>query len=59
MVGGPAALIWLRDRLDGIAAPTGCTISDAGTMAATPGAMDFLGDSLAAKFASLFGMPLG
>ncbi|MFC9877261.1 lipase family protein [Nocardia salmonicida] len=59
VVGGPAALIWLRDRLDGVAAPTGCTISDAGTMAATPGALDFLGDSLAAKFASLFGMPLG
>ncbi|MFD3746881.1 lipase family protein [Nocardia sp. NPDC058633] len=59
VVGGPAALIWLRDRLDGIPAPTGCTTSDAGTMAATPGALDFLGDSLAAKFASLFGMPLG
>ncbi|WP_410876666.1 lipase family protein [Nocardia sp. A7] len=59
VVGGPAALIWLRDRLDGVPAPAGCTTSDAGTMAATPGALDFLGDTLAAKFASLFGMPLG
>ncbi|MGS2810258.1 lipase family protein [Nocardia sp. MW-W600-9] len=59
VVGGPAALLWLRDRLDGIPAPTGCTISDAGTMAATPGALDFLGDTLSAKFATLFGRPLG
>ncbi|WP_280220306.1 lipase family protein [Nocardia neocaledoniensis] len=59
VVGGPAALLWLRDRLDGIPAPQGCTTSDAGTMAATPGALAFLGDSLAAKFAALFGVPLG
>ncbi|MEV0080278.1 lipase family protein [Nocardia neocaledoniensis] len=59
VVGGPAALLWLRDRLDGIPAPQGCTTSDAGTMAATPGALAFLGDSLAAKFATLFGVPLG
>ncbi|MGY0498001.1 lipase family protein [Nocardia sp. FBN12] len=59
VVGGPAALLWLRDRLDGVPAPAGCTISDAGTMAATPGALGFLGDALSAKFASLFGMPLG
>ncbi|GAD87620.1 triacylglycerol lipase [Nocardia asteroides NBRC 15531] len=59
VVGGPAALLWLRERLDGVPAPTGCTTSDAGTMAATPGALAFLGDSLAAKFASLFGVPLG
>ena len=59
VVGGPAALLWLRERLDGIPATTGCTTSDAGTMAATPGALDFLGDTLAAKFAALFGTPLG
>ncbi|MBW0271914.1 triacylglycerol lipase [Nocardia sp. MH4] len=59
VVGGPAALLWLRERLDGIPATTGCTTSDAGTMAATPGALDFLGDTLAAKFATLFGTPLG
>lgn len=59
VVGGPAALLWLRDRLDGIPATPGCTISDAGTMAATPGALGFLGDTLAAKFATLFGTPLG
>ncbi|MFD3593428.1 lipase family protein [Nocardia sp. NPDC058640] len=59
VVGGPAALLWLRDRLDGIPATPGCTINDAGTMAATPGALDFLGDTLAAKFATLFGMPYG
>lgn len=59
VVGGPAALLWLRDRLEGIPAPAGCTVTDAGTMAATPGALDFLGESLAAKFASLWGTPLG
>ncbi|MFC4123437.1 lipase family protein [Nocardia rhizosphaerae] len=59
VVGGPAALLWLRDRLDGVPATPGCTISDAGTMAATPGALDFLGDTMAAKFATLFGVPLG
>ncbi|MFE7717455.1 lipase family protein [Nocardia rhizosphaerihabitans] len=59
VVGGPAALLWLRDRLDGVPAPAGCTTSDAGTMAATPGALDFLGDTLSAKFATLFGVPLG
>ncbi|WP_394358682.1 lipase family protein [Nocardia canadensis] len=59
VVGGPAALLWLRERLEGIPATTGCTTSDAGTMAATPGALDFLGDTLAAKFATLFGTPLG
>ncbi|MFF2088037.1 lipase family protein [Nocardia sp. NPDC058176] len=59
VVGGPAALVWLRDRLNGIPAAPGCTTSDAGTMAATPGALDFLGETLSAKFASWFGTPLG
>ncbi|WP_278265884.1 lipase family protein [Nocardia sp. AG03] len=59
VVGGPSALLWLRERLDGIPAAPGCTISDAATMAATPGALEFLGDTLAAKFATLFGTPLG
>ncbi|WP_437126483.1 lipase family protein [Nocardia mangyaensis] len=59
VVGGPAALIWLRDRLDGIPATPGCTTSDVTTMTATPGALDFLGETLAAKFATWFGTPLG
>ncbi|MFC6014409.1 lipase family protein [Nocardia lasii] len=59
VVGGPAALLWLRDRLDGVPVTPGCAISDAGTMAATPGALDFLGESLAAKVATLLGTPYG
>lgn len=59
VVGGPVALIWLRDRLNGIPADPGCTISDVDTMTTTPGALDFLGETLAAKFATLFGTPLG
>ncbi|MGW5313409.1 lipase family protein [Nocardia thailandica] len=59
VVGGPAALMWLRDRLDGLPAAPGCSTSDAGTMLATPGELGFLGDALAAKFATLFGTPLG
>ncbi|GGK67404.1 lipase [Nocardia camponoti] len=59
VVGGPAALLWLRDRLDGVPAPDGCSTTDVTSMLGEPGSLAFLGDSLAAKYATFFGMPLG
>jgi hypothetical protein len=55
---GPA-LNWLRDRLDGAPAPTGCHTSDDGWLALDPDGTRTTTDSLGQTFLGLFGYPLG
>nr|WP_325052043.1 lipase family protein [Nocardia stercoris] len=59
IVGGPAAILWLRDRLDGIPADPGCTTEDTPTMLATPGELPFVQSVLGETVASLFGKAIG
>ncbi|MBF6331094.1 hypothetical protein IU452_21560 [Nocardia transvalensis] len=57
--GAASALIWLRDRLDGVPAQSGCTTDTKTTMLQDPGAMDTLRDSLGAVLAGLLGQAIG
>ncbi|MEV0461591.1 lipase family protein [Nocardia tengchongensis] len=57
--GGPAALMWLFDRLDGRAAQPGCSTTDMPSMLGTPGELQTLGDTLGETLASFFGKPIG
>lgn len=59
VTGGPAALLWMRDRLDGVPAPKGCTTTDVASMAATPGEIPFIASVLGETVASFFGKPMG
>ncbi|MGV9409324.1 lipase family protein [Nocardia sp. NPDC003693] len=59
VVGGPAALLWLFDRLDGKPAPTGCSTTDMPSMLGTPGELEMLGHTLGETLASFFGKPIG
>ncbi|MBL1076822.1 triacylglycerol lipase [Nocardia sp. 2] len=59
VVGGPAALMWLFDRLDGVAAPQGCSTTDMPTMLGTPGELDMIAKTLGETVASFFGKPIG
>ncbi|MFI2473554.1 lipase family protein [Nocardia xishanensis] len=59
ITGGPAALLWLRDRLDGVPAQAGCGTSDMPTMLATPGELPFLASVFGETVASFFGKPIG
>lgn len=57
--GGGLAMLWLKDRLDGIAAPAGCSISDAGWLALDPSGQAMLASTFGETFASFFGKPVG
>ncbi|MEU1428279.1 lipase family protein [Nocardia sp. NPDC005746] len=57
--GGPAALLWLFDRLNGIGAQPGCSTTDMPSMLGTPGELQSLGETLGETFASFFGKPIG
>lgn len=59
ITGGPSALLWLIDRLNGVPAQQGCTTSDMPTMLATPGQLPFLADVFGETVASFFGKPIG
>lgn len=59
VTGGPAALMWMRDRLNGVPATRGCTTTDVPSMLGTPGQLDFMGSMLGETFASFFGKPIG
>ncbi|MVU82979.1 triacylglycerol lipase [Nocardia sp. ET3-3] len=59
VVGGPAALMWLFDRLDGVPAQPGCSTTDSPSMLGTPGELQTLGDTLGETLASFFGKPIG
>ncbi|WP_228538877.1 lipase family protein [Nocardia sp. XZ_19_385] len=57
--GGPAALLWLRDRLNGVPAQQGCSTTDVSSMAAAPGVLPYAGSILGETVMSLFGKPIG
>ncbi|MFI5717945.1 lipase family protein [Nocardia sp. NPDC051750] len=59
VTGGPAALLWLRDRLTGVPAAPGCTTTDVPTMPTTPGELPFLASVFGETVASFFGKPIG
>ncbi|MFJ9364981.1 lipase family protein [Nocardia sp. NPDC101769] len=59
VTGGPAALLWLFDRLNGVAAQPGCSTTDMPSMLGTPGELQTLGDTLGETLASFFGKPIG
>ncbi|MEU4314388.1 lipase family protein [Nocardia sp. NPDC024068] len=59
VTGGPAALLWLRDRLGGVPAQPGCATADVATMLATPGELPFLASVFGETVASFFGKPIG
>ncbi|GAB2561057.1 lipase family protein [Nocardia heshunensis] len=59
VTGGPAALMWLFDRLDGVAAQPGCSTTDMPSMLGTPGELQTLGDTIGETLASFFGKPIG
>ncbi|WP_067698079.1 lipase family protein [Nocardia jejuensis] len=59
VVGGPAAILWLRDRLDGVPAQSGCTTTDMPSMLGTPGELEMLNSTLGETVASFFGKPIG
>ncbi|MFF0489464.1 lipase family protein [Nocardia sp. NPDC004068] len=57
--GAGPAMLWLRDRLDGVPAPTGCTTTDAGWLALDPNGFQLLTATFGETFASFFGKPIG
>lgn len=59
VVGGPAGLMWLFDRLNGVPAQQGCSTQDVPSMLGTPGELQTLGDTLGETLASFFGKPIG
>ncbi|MGW0178978.1 lipase family protein [Nocardia sp. NPDC003345] len=59
VVGGPAALLWMRDRLTGVPAEPGCSTVDSPTMLGTPGELPFLASVFGETVASFFGKPIG
>ncbi|MEU7144874.1 lipase family protein [Nocardia sp. NPDC046473] len=59
VTGAASALLWLRDRLDGIPAPGGCSTETQNTMLTDLGAMDALIGALGGDFAALLGNAIG
>ncbi|MFC3965260.1 lipase family protein [Nocardia jiangsuensis] len=55
---GPA-MLWLRDRLDGVPAQQGCTTADVGWLALDPEGTRALAENFGETFASFFGKPIG
>ncbi|WP_349292397.1 lipase family protein [Nocardia cyriacigeorgica] len=57
--GAPMALLWLRDRLEGVPAQPGCSTFDAGLMVLDPPSAAMLAATFGETFASFFGKPIG
>ncbi|MGW4479241.1 lipase family protein [Rhodococcus triatomae] len=55
----PTALLWMRDRLDGVPAESGCRTTDVGSMALDRSAWPAFTDTVGEVVAGLFGAPLG
>uniref|UniRef100_UPI0035A22D08 lipase family protein n=1 Tax=Nocardia mexicana TaxID=279262 RepID=UPI0035A22D08 len=53
------ALLWMRDRLDGVPAQQGCSTGDAGWLALDPNGFQLLASTFGETFASFFGKPIG
>ncbi|MFD9547925.1 lipase family protein [Nocardia salmonicida] len=57
--GGGPAMLWLRDRLNGVPAEQGCTTTDVGWLALDPAGTRALAETFGETFASFFGKPVG
>ncbi|MEV6066252.1 lipase family protein [Nocardia sp. NPDC052001] len=57
--GSATALLWLRDRLNGVPAAPGCSTSDAGLLALNPAGLSLLAQTFGDTIASFFGAPIG
>ncbi|WP_110040168.1 lipase family protein [Nocardia neocaledoniensis] len=57
--GLPTAMLWLRDRLEGIPAAAGCSTFDAGFMALNPEGFALLSSVFGETVASFFGKAIG
>ena len=57
--GAGPALLWMRDRLDGVAAQPGCRTNDVGWLALDPAGLQLLARTFGETFASFFGKPIG
>ncbi|MBB5915130.1 triacylglycerol lipase [Nocardia transvalensis] len=53
------ALLWMKDRLDGVPAQRGCSTADAGWLALDPNGFQLLAQTFGETFASFFGKPIG
>ncbi|MEU6559403.1 lipase family protein [Nocardia nova] len=59
VTGGPGALLWLRDRLDGVPVEGGCHAHDAVTMLAEPGALGSAAQIVGTALAGALNAPIG
>ncbi|WP_433580544.1 lipase family protein [Nocardia brasiliensis] len=59
LFGAGPAMVWMRDRLNGIPAQQGCSTFDAGWLALDPEGFAFLTSTFGETFASFFGKPIG
>ncbi|MFC9999026.1 lipase family protein [Nocardia sp. NPDC127526] len=57
--GAGPAMLWMRDRLEGVPAQQGCSITDAGWLALDPNGTALLASTFGETFASFFGKPIG
>ncbi|MGX1808968.1 lipase family protein [Nocardia sp. NPDC055321] len=57
--GAATALLWLRDRLDGVPAAPGCSTSEAGLLALNPDGLALLAHTFGETIASAFGKQIG
>ncbi|WP_408639317.1 lipase family protein [Nocardia yamanashiensis] len=55
---GPA-LLWMKDRLDGVPAQPGCSTTDVGWLALDPAGTQLVLSTFGELFASFFGKPIG
>ncbi|MBF6173274.1 triacylglycerol lipase [Nocardia blacklockiae] len=57
--GAAPALLWMKDRLDGLPATSGCHTAEAGWLALDPEGAQLLATTFGETFASFFGKPIG
>jgi triacylglycerol lipase len=57
--GAAPALLWMRDRLNGVAAQPGCHTHDVGWLALDPAGQQLMAQTFGETFASFFGKPIG
>ncbi|WP_425303174.1 lipase family protein [Nocardia wallacei] len=57
--GAGPALLWMKDRLDGIPVQRGCRTGDVGWLALDPNGFQLLAATFGETFASFFGKPIG
>ncbi|MBL1079707.1 triacylglycerol lipase [Nocardia sp. 2] len=57
--GAGPAMLWMRDRLNGIPAQSGCSTTDVGWLALDPNGLQITAATLGDTLGALFGKPLG